>query len=147
MPVVSGENTSFLGDVVVRCDQANNGLTRQEAISTLQELEPDLSRKQATNFFNRTFFQKNKGKVKKNLVKAQKTTTKRSQITVAQQYRWFKKYEEALNWLRQKNTGFCNRTGKQFGEVIEHFVLGGDEKNLIADADGDVKILGDAMKR
>ena len=85
MPVVSGENTSFLGDVVVRCDRANNGLTRQEAISTLQELEPDLSRKQATNFFNRTFFQKNKGKVKKNLVKAQKTTTKRSQITVAQQ--------------------------------------------------------------
>ena len=92
------------------------------------------------------FFWK-KGKVKKNLVKAQKTTTKRSQYTVAQQYRWFKKYEEALNWLRQKNTGVCNRTGKQFGEVIEHFVLGDDETNLIDDADGDVKILGDAMKR
>jgi hypothetical protein len=29
---------------------------------------------------------------------------------VAQQYRWFKTYEDALNYLREKNTGVCNKT-------------------------------------
>ena len=78
---------------------------------------------------------------------AQRTTTKRSAITVAQQYRWFKRYEEGLKFLREKNTGVCRKTGKQFGELIRHFIIGGDETNLIADADGDLKIIGDAKKR
>jgi hypothetical protein len=66
---------------------------------------------------------------------------------VAQQFRWFKNYEKALALLREKNTGVCNKTGKQFGEVIEHFILGADETCLIADADGDLRILGEAGNR
>ena len=33
----------------------------------------------------------------------------------------------------------CRKTGKQFGEFLEHFIIVSDETNLIADADGDVK--------
>ena len=86
------------------------------------------------------------GKAKKRIVKAQRTTTKRSQITVAQQYRWFKKYQEGLNFLREKNTGICRKPGRYFGEVLQHFIIGGEKKCLMDDAYGDVKIVGKAKK-
>ena len=47
-----------------------------------------------------------------------------------------------MNILRERNTGVCRVTGKTFGELIEHFIIGGDETNLICDADGDMKIAG-----
>ena len=42
--IISRENSDFMRDVAIRADRANNGLTRQEAIAHLQELEPQLSR-------------------------------------------------------------------------------------------------------
>ncbi len=30
----------------------------------------------------------------------------------------------------------CNKTRKSFGELIDHFILGGNATNLIANADG-----------
>ena len=80
-------------------------------------------------------------------MKAQTTTLKRSQCTVAQQYRWIQNYARAISFLRENNTGVCNKTGKQFGELIEHFIVGGDETCLIADADGDLKVIGKAGKK
>ena len=136
-----------MSDVAIHADHVNNGITRQEAISHLRELQPQLSRTQAENYFQRTFFKHHKGKIKKKTVVAQRTTTKRSAIAVAQQFFWFMQYEEGLNFLREKNKRVCRKTGKHFGELIEHFVIGGDETNLIADADGDLKIIGDAGKR
>ena len=47
----------------------------------------------------------------------------------------------------RENTGVCNKTGKSFGELIDHFILGGDETNLIADADGEVRIVGEKGKK
>jgi hypothetical protein len=41
----------------------------------------------------------------------------------------------------------CNKTGKSFGELIDHFILGGDETNLIADDDGDLRIVGEKGKK
>ncbi len=41
----------------------------------------------------------------------------------------------------------CNATGKSFGELINHFILGGDETNLIADANGELKIVGEKGKK
>jgi hypothetical protein len=43
--------------------------------------------------------------------------------------------------LQEENTGVCNKTGKSFGEVIEYFILGGNETCLIADTDGDLRIV------
>ena len=89
--IISDNNTAFLAGIFVRADRSNDGLTRQEFISTLQELNPKLTCIQAQQYFNQTLFKNNAGKVKKRLVKAQRTTMKRSQIMVAQKYWWFKK--------------------------------------------------------
>ena len=66
---------------------------------------------------------------------------------MAQQFRWLTNVEHAVNFLREKNTGRCTKTGKTFGELIEHFIIGGDETCLMANADGKLKILGEVGKR
>ena len=83
----------------------NDVITPQESISTIQELEPKLNLIQIQLYFDQTFMNNNADKVKKRLVKVQLTTAKYSQIMVAQQYRWLKKYLEDLDFLREKNTG------------------------------------------
>ena len=145
--IVSTKNTDLLANIVVRAERANGGLARQESISTLQDLDPKLTRIQAQRYFNLTFFKKNAGKVKKRIVKLQLTSKTRNQITAAQQYQWFKKYQEGLDSLRKKNTRRCSNPGRHFGEVIQHFIIGGNKTCLIADTDGDVKIVGDTQKR
>ena len=71
----------------------------------------------------------------------------RSQCTVAHQYRWFKTVDQAFKFLRENNTGLCRRTGLTFGEVMEHFIISGDETNLIANADGEMKTIGEFGRR
>jgi hypothetical protein len=76
-----------------------------------------------------------------NDVKAQATTTKRSTITVSQLFCWFKIYGNALNELCKRNVGTCNQTGKTFGELSQHFVVGGDETCILSRA-GELMIVG-----
>ena len=103
-------------------------------------LQPELSQRQVQNHVNRTFKKRHADVIKSKAVKAQKTTSKRCQITVAQQLRWHKRFDEGIKFLREQNTGLCKLTGKQFGEVMKHFIVGGDESNFLADADGNLKI-------
>ena len=53
--------------------------------------------------------------------------------------------EGAFDILRERNTG-QTPCGKSFGEVMEYFVLGGDETCFMASA-GDVRIIGDKHKK
>ena len=47
------------------------------------------------------------------------------------------------SWHLAKSEYRCiQEDRKTFGELIEHFVIGGDETNLIADADGSMRIIG-----
>ena len=78
------------------------------------------------------------------IVKANPTTVKRTAITVPQQYRWHMAVDQALAFMRENNTGLTP-DGKTFGEVIDHFLLGGDETCFLASA-ADVKIIGDKEK-
>ena len=57
---------------------------------------------------------------------------------MAQQFCWFNNVDKAYDFLRKKNTGVCRHTGKTFGELIDHFVVGADETNLQADDKGDL---------
>jgi hypothetical protein len=79
-------------------------------------------------------------------MKAQATTTKWSAITVAQQFRWHTMYEAGLNQLRERNTGVCNLTGKTFGELIRHFIVGGDETCMHASA-GHTYVIGSTGRK
>jgi len=56
-------------------------------------------------------------------------------------------YDDVLCLLRHHNTGLCNRSGKTFGEVIHHFIIGADESGFMASANGDAYIVGAAGKR
>ena len=74
-------------------------------------------------------------------MKAQKTTSRRSHCTVSQRSCWRKTVDKALELLHKKDTGVYKKSGKSFGKLIEHFVIGCDETCLIVDANGDVKII------
>ena len=52
--------------------------------------------------------------------------------------------DQALALLREMNTGLTP-DGKTFGEVIDHFWLGGDETCFLA-SNGEIKIIGDKEK-
>ena len=141
-PVLEKHLSQFVSDVVRRADRGNEGKSRREAIDLIAEVNPNLSFQQSSNYFDRTFKKLHKDEIKAKPVKAQKTTSKRSMITVEQQYRWFKTYGEGVDYLRRMNTGTCNKTGKTFGEVIEHFIIGGDETGFQA-SDGEVYVIGE----
>ena len=43
--------------------------------------------------------------------------------------------------------GICKKTGKTFGELMQHFVLILDEACIMADAGGNIKIIGAADRK
>ncbi len=145
--LLSKGNSLFLMQHTIQADCANNSLSPAQIIENMTTLQPKLSQLQSKNHYQCMFLKKHADRLKQKPVKAQKTTSKQSQCTVAEQFRWFKLYEKALCFLQTKKTGVCNKTGKSFGELIDHFILSGNETNLITDADGDLRIVGEKGKK
>jgi hypothetical protein len=144
--LITSEASSLIADCVARADRGNDGRTQSEVIDMVQETLPMLSRKQAADAWLRTAKKRHVDVIKPLSLVAQATTTKRCMITISQQYRWFTTYNSALDELRRHNTGVCNKTGKSFGEVIEHFILGGDETCIMA-SQGKTRIIGATGKK
>ena len=86
-------------------------------------------------------------RVTNKLVTTQGTTSKRSSTDVNAQWRWMENYRKALDFLRKHNTGVCQKTGKSFGEIIDHFVVGANEACLMTDNHGNFRIIGAADKK
>jgi hypothetical protein len=74
------------------------------------------------------------------------TTTNRCAITVPQQWCWHKRFETAIGKLCRLNTGVCYVTGKAFGELIQHFILGGDDTCMQGNA-GSLQIVGSVERK
>ena len=70
-----------------------------EGIDLMQEIMPKLMHIQDQRSFVHTIQPKNRNLMKKNLVVAQGTTTKRTGITVEQHFFWMKTYENYLALL------------------------------------------------
>ena len=143
-PHLTEKESRFVADNIRRADRANDGLSKQKCVDLVQEVKPELRRSQCEQALA-TVRACHRAELT-GIVKAQATTTKRSAITVTQQYRWHTTYESVLDELRRHNTGLCKHTGKTFGEVIDHFVVGGDETCLLASG-GSVHIIGDKDKK
>ena len=141
--LLSEQNSDLLAQVAIWYDRANEGLTPNNIRNNMLRLQPELSFEQPKTHYHKTFLGKHVGRLKQKPVKAQKTSSKRSQCTVAQQFCWFTLVNQAFDFLRTHNLGVCQKTGKNFEEVIAHFIIGGDKTCLQADADGDVKIVGE----
>ena len=94
-------------DTLSHYDRANNGKSPEKAIYLVCGLAPDLSWKQCLQILRCRIIPGNPDKLKPNAMKAQ-ATTKRSAITVAQQFRWHTTYKAGQaqeTWTREKAWG------------------------------------------
>ena len=88
--LLSVEDIAFLKDIIIHRDEANNGMGRKEAIKLIGETSQCSNWITCTNHWNNLV---RSGKLKElkgggKVVKAQQSTTKRTQITVEQQLHW-----------------------------------------------------------
>ena len=115
----------------------------------VQEMKPQLTRRQASNQLDRRILpiEHAKGKLKKGTVKAQATSTERSAITFDSQKRWYDFVTALFNKARVDNTGVCKVTGKTYGELMRHFVIGLDEECIMADSAGNIRIIGSGERK
>jgi hypothetical protein len=137
-------NQGVISDALARLDRTNDGLDLSGAIDLVQDISPHLSRTQARQTFSRTIRPNHPNTLKPKTMIAQATTAKRSAIIVPQQFRWLRTYNGCLDNLQRRNLGVYNLTGKTFGELIRHFIFGGDETCMQACANGVVKVVGSA---
>ena len=104
----------------------------------IQEFVPNITRVSAWRQMQHYVMPLNAaiGVLKCTTQKVQATMSDRTNINVAQQYRWHWAVDEVYDYLRKKNTGLCQKTGKTFGEVMREFLLDLDEMCLMSDAHG-----------
>ena len=89
LSAVSMPTQRFVVDVIVRMDRANDGMTCPEIYEMIESLCPHLSREQCKRAFTQSIRPRFKAELS-GIVIAQKSTTKRSAITISQQFRWHK---------------------------------------------------------
>ena len=127
-------------------DRANNGVTRKEAISFIQLISSS-NFKTAENHFDYLVTQKRFSNLKceGKTVKAQKTTTKRSQIRTETQLRWHLILDTVWNEVKRFNVLPTGSTKTQFENVWEYFWLNLDKTCIVAD-DGNVCVLSEKTR-
>ena len=147
--LLNDDEIKLIGTVCARRDRANDGLTKSEATDLIQQVNPDITREAARLQLSRNVIPKNaaEGLIKSKVQTVQATTSDRTNINVAQQYRWHRNVDKSYNDLEEKNTGRCNKTGKSFQFVMGHFIIGLDEMCLMSDQHGGLKIIGSADKK
>ena len=89
--LLTPNDASFVVDNIRRADRAHDGKTVVDVIDLIQEVKPELSHTQASNAYRRTV-KPGHSKLLTGVVTAQPTTTKRSGVTVAGQYRWHRRW-------------------------------------------------------
>jgi hypothetical protein len=141
-PLLTADDCKFLTDIAISRDLRNNGMTRSEIITMVMELSQSGSRQQAKNHYDHLVRKGKLSGLKRGgrVVTAQKTTTKRSQITVEQQLRWHTAVDFALAGQKR-----LNLPAEKFDEIKEHFFCNMDESSLLA-SDGTVRVIGTASK-
>ncbi|KAI2491962.1 hypothetical protein MHU86_22582 [Fragilaria crotonensis] len=129
-------------DIAISRDLRNNGMTRSEMITTIMELAQCASREQAKNHFDYLVRAGHFSGLKRGgrVVTCQKTTIKRTEITMEQQLRWHASVDFALSEQAR-----LNLPAEEFEQVKEHFFCNMDESCLLG-SDGTVKIIGASCK-
>ena len=87
--IIGCASAEIIADVLIRKDRVNQGVGVRGAVDILQEMHPEYNRKQLDQAFRRTVRPIYSERLT-NLVAVQNTTTKRTAITVPQQFRWHK---------------------------------------------------------
>ena len=142
-PNVNRGGQDVITQSVASADRGNKGVVRSTAVTTVMEINPTMTKKQAENAWDRTIKKRaiNEGLLKKKAVAAQATTSMRSMITERQQGRWHKTVNLARKEVNSLNVD--DGTGVPFGAVEDHFVVNLDEECVCA-ADGVLSVTGAA---
>ena len=114
-PILHKHYSELLCQTAIRSNRANKGLKTAGFTSKIQLLNPGLSEDQANNHFHCNFKKKHKGRIKPKAVISQKTTSRRSQSTVSQQFMGRTNIDKAIAFLQEHNIGICRVTEKLFG--------------------------------
>ena len=138
--LLQGDEETFVTDVTVRHDRGRDALTPAGVINLVRDVKPGLAPKQATNLAE-ALRRRNSDRLT-GTTTAQASTTKRTDINIPQQHRFFQAFEDCLATLRRLNTGVSLLTGQTFGELIDEFIFFGDETGFQA-SNGDLRIVGD----
>ena len=140
--LLSKSDWKFISDIAISRDMRNNGMTRAEMITMIVELSEGASFQQAKNHYDYLVRSGHLKGLKRGgrVVTCQKTTTKRSQITMEQQLRWHASVDFALSEQVR-----LNLPADEFEQVKEHFFCNMDESCLLG-SDGTVKVIGSASK-
>ena len=140
-PLLSTEQQEFVADTIIRYDRGNEGKSVGEMIDLTADTMPGLSREQCRHALRRTVRHRYEHRLT-GPIKAQATTTKRSAITIDQQWRRDKCGDNAFRDQEAWNAAAPSSDGATFASVADHFVWNGDEECLLA-SDGTVDILGE----
>lgn len=140
--LLTAEDIAFLQEVVKYRDEANNGMGRDEVVSLIMELKQTTNRKQCQNHYDYLIRKKVFTDLKRfgRVTKAQATTTKRSQITVEQQFRWHTTVDAVLKELER-----LNQPSIEFEPLKAHFWGNLDESCLHVD-EGTVAVIASSSK-
>jgi hypothetical protein len=88
-PILDDQREAIIVDVLIRKDRANEGASVGEAVDILEQMFPEYLRKQLDQAFRRTVRPQYSESMTDPFA-VQATTTKRTAITPAQQWRWHK---------------------------------------------------------
>jgi hypothetical protein len=112
--------------VIQTRDAKNDGMTRKEVLNVIQDIS-GYSQKAADNHLCYLVKNKKLPELKRSgqVVKAQQTTTSRSQVHIEQQLRFHTVIEAVLSDLDRMNQPF-----EDFQKVKEHFVTNLDETGI-----------------
>lgn len=121
----------------------NNGMGRKEMISLIIDLSGCSDHTQAENHFDYLIRKKLLPDLKKygRVATAQKTTTKRSCITVEQQLRWHMNID--FCWEEQKR---LNLPSALFASSKKYFMMNLDESCIMC-SEGNIKVIASANKK
>jgi len=148
--VLDDAEKAFVIQAIRRADRDNNGMTIADVVAAIQRIVESHGKtctyQQGRNAY-RGAKAMHKGVVT-GLVVAQPTTSKRSAITVDQQYRWHVLLDEIYNEMIISNTSLEEDPMilSQFMQIMPHFVLNSDEECIMGNA-ANLKILGDYEKK
>ena len=147
--IMTNDDVGFVGQALARLDRGNDGASLKEALDILQELKPKITRTAARDQLRKVVLPENArdNVLKSKPQKVQATTSDRTNINVAQQYRWHTLVDSEYDRLRDLNTGRCKKSNLRFEQVLHHFIVGLDEMCLMSDAHGNLQVVAAADKK
>ena len=142
--LLSKNNLDLVKGIIKARDMRNNGMNRKDVIGLISYLG-QVKSVTAENHFDYLIRSGKLADLKKNgrVVLAQKTTTKRGEVTLEQQLRWHTTVDEAYAFLLKKNSGHAHT---DFRPIMKHFIGNADEACIMAN-EGTLRVVSSKAKK